>query len=337
MPFEAKAKVIRLYTLEELSKLPAPKFLVEGILPERSFSAIYGPSNVGKTFWILHLALCVATGMPFLGHDVILGNVLYVAAEGVGGLSARLEAWKRHYGLDPKDRFRVVPEALIFKPGGDINKLMEVLQKDGFRPDLSIFDTLARSFEGDENSTADMNKFVAVADAIRAWGTAVCVVHHSGKDRRKGARGNSALLAALDLAVVIDVTSSRIMTATCEKQKDARPFPRLSARLEEVSVSDDEERTSAVLVSAKDDGGAAEPLTPTERTALFVLRRAQEGNEDMTTVSTADWISWCADEGLTKRRTAEAAIEGLCKKGMASKPRRGVYALTTATADEPQM
>ncbi len=43
------------------------KPLVKGLLDQGALSVLYGPSNVGKTFVALDLALHVATGLPWSG------------------------------------------------------------------------------------------------------------------------------------------------------------------------------------------------------------------------------------------------------------------------------
>ena len=48
----------------------------------------------------LDLGLSVATGRQWLGKPVEKGLVVYIAAEGVGGLAKRVAAWKLVNGID---------------------------------------------------------------------------------------------------------------------------------------------------------------------------------------------------------------------------------------------
>ncbi|MCP5682603.1 helicase RepA family protein, partial [Klebsiella pneumoniae] len=66
---------------------------------------------------------------------------------------------------------------------------------------LIIFDTLARCYGNlDENNSQDMGRLIVGCDAIKNGTSAsVLLVHHSGKDETKGARGSSSLKAALDV------------------------------------------------------------------------------------------------------------------------------------------
>ena len=58
---------------------------VQGILVEQSAVVVFGESNAGKTFWLLDLALHVATGRSWCGRRVEHGGVVYCALEGTKG------------------------------------------------------------------------------------------------------------------------------------------------------------------------------------------------------------------------------------------------------------
>ena len=83
---------------------------VEGLLTEGGASVIYGPSNCGKSFWVLDLAVAVATGKPFRGNrEVDQGAVIYVALEGSHGVSNRIEALRREGKLPCRSSTRSTP------------------------------------------------------------------------------------------------------------------------------------------------------------------------------------------------------------------------------------
>ena len=110
-----------------------------------------------------------------------------------------------------------------------------------------IIDTLARSMNGaDENSTVDMNCLVARCDDIRtATGAAVHVIHHSGKDRTKGARGSGALRAAVDTEIEIEAGR---MTVRTQRDMECLPPMRFQLRTIAVGARDDgKAMTSAVV------------------------------------------------------------------------------------------
>jgi hypothetical protein len=68
-------------------------------------------------------------------------------------------------------------------------------------PKLFVIDTLARNYgSGDENSTQDMNRWIANVDRFirEEFRCAVMIVHHTGHSENNRGRGSSVLPAALD-------------------------------------------------------------------------------------------------------------------------------------------
>lgn len=217
---------------------------VEGLLTESGASVVYGPSNCGKSFWILDLAVAVATGKAFRGTlEVDQGAVIYVALEGSHGVRNRIEALKRE-GRLPAD----APLFLCFAAVSLLNpkhagKLAASVRlaaaQSGLRCRFVILDTMARAMAGgDENSGKDMTVAVASIDAVRAATEAhVCVVHHCGKDEARGARGHSSLRAAVDTEIEVSrAEGETISTVRVTKQRDlpigdAMPFSLVSVTL----------------------------------------------------------------------------------------------------------
>ena len=82
-----------------------------------------------------------------------------------------------------------------------------------------------------------MTALVGVADQIRdELGAATAFVHHTGKDKTKGARGHSSLFAAADLD--IEVSDG---CATVENVRDGIPGERFPFRLEVIELGTDED------------------------------------------------------------------------------------------------
>jgi hypothetical protein len=209
---------------------------VEELLTEGGASVIYGPSNCGKSFWVLDLAADIATGRPFRGKmEVDQGAVIYVALEGSRGAKNRIEALKRE-GKLPKN----APLFLCFAPVSLLQKkhaaklaatVKHVAKQSGLPCRLVILDTLARAMAGgDENSGKEMGAAVKSMDAIRAaTGAHVLLVHHCGKDEARGARGHSCLRAAVDTEIEVSrPEGDSISTVRATKQRDLQiglPMP----------------------------------------------------------------------------------------------------------------
>lgn len=198
-----------------LDGMAAP--LVKGLLDQGAMTVLYGDSNVGKTFVAMDLGWHIAQGRPYSGLKVSGGLVLYVAAEGGLAAKRRVRALREKYGA-AGGRFKLLVSPVNLRnPDADLGPLLELIAGLDERPVLIVIDTLSRAMAGgDENSSVDMGALVRAFDAIRAATLAhLLVVHHTGKDAAKGARGHSLLRAATDTELEV---AERRISAT--KQRD---------------------------------------------------------------------------------------------------------------------
>jgi RecA-family ATPase len=171
--------------------LPPPDPLIADYLMRDSLVTLYGPSGGGKTFLALDWTLHTARFPWWNGHAVNGGPTIYVIAEGVSGVGIRIDAWTGHHAtqLGGGHPIHWLPRAVNLTDLGEVYAFAELAGE--LQPVLIVFDTLARCIAGaDENSAKDMGIVVANLDRIRRT-TAACVlvVHHSGMDLARGARG----------------------------------------------------------------------------------------------------------------------------------------------------
>ncbi len=103
-----------LLSAAELAALPPPSWLIDGMVPAGGLNVLYGASGAGKSFLGLDFALCTATGLAWWGRDVAQGGVAFIAAEGVAGLSARVDAWTQ-------ERSPTICRTSAFSPSGRIS------------------------------------------------------------------------------------------------------------------------------------------------------------------------------------------------------------------------
>lgn len=204
----------------------APEPLVKGLLDKGAFSVIYGRSNSGKTFVAMDLAFHIAAGMEWAKMPSPHGGVpvVYIAAEGGQGVKKRVAALMQTYpdSAAATQMALVLSNLDLFSPEGDtaavVNACSQVAAEcGGQKVGLIVIDTLARAMAGgDENSAKDMGVLIANVDKVRAaTGAHVMVIHHSGKDATKGARGSNALLGAVDTE--IEIADNQIVVT---KQRD---------------------------------------------------------------------------------------------------------------------
>jgi hypothetical protein len=237
-------KTIKIESWDTIQDEPV-EWLIEGVIPKGSFTALYGPPGSFKSFIALDIAEAIATGRTWMGREVKqTGAVLYLAGEGFGGIGARIKACKMHHQTEDGAPIYIVRHQLNLRSSAeDFNALMmavvQLVEQTGMEFSLAIVDTLARAFGGgNENSSEDMGAFITAMGKVQEFlNCALMVLHHSGKDAAKGLRGHSSLLGAVDTELELlrfDEQMKGILTIS--KQKDGADNERFGFEMVEVEI-----------------------------------------------------------------------------------------------------
>ena len=262
-------------TVDELLSQPEPIWLIEKVLPASGMGLIWGKSGSGKSFIALDLACSLALGSEWCQLPVSAASVLYIALE--GDTRNRIQSY-----LDFNDMESDYLDRLFFwqKPFDLLNKsnienfISRVKSSDFRNIDVVILDTLNRASLGaNENDSRDMGRIIQSAQYLNEnLGCVLVLVHHSGKDQHKGARGHSSLEAAIDFAFKVQKRGSRI-SLQVTKERDA-PDDYTLATLELINVSD-----SMVLVSNISTDTESVRLNPSEQQAFDLLKNLHCENQ----------------------------------------------------------
>lgn len=205
------------------------QWLIKHLLPSQGLGVVYGPPASGKTFLTVDAVLHIAAGRDWAGKAVKQVGVLYIAAEGGHGFANRLVAARQQLHIPDDAPFGLITVAPnLGLERGDLKALVDEIRAQikllGWQVGVIVIDTLSRvMFGADENSAADMGRFVKNADLIsKAFRCLVIAVHHTGKNAENGMRGSSALHGAADVEweVAGDDEGKTCRTA---KQKDGAP------------------------------------------------------------------------------------------------------------------
>lgn len=197
---------------------PPPVWLIGDLIARRQVSVLYGPPNAGKSALALMIGAAIASGTPRglgdLAPWVDYVGVLYFAME--GALGPRLRALRAEHML-PDGPHPLHIERAITLPD-DMEKLDQLLGLARSQcPSLGlvIIDTLARATPAVDENTAELGAVAARLGALAiAHDCHVMLIHHTGKDAARGARGHSSLKAAVDteMEVQVEVTESGQVT-----------------------------------------------------------------------------------------------------------------------------
>lgn len=216
-------------------------YVVKNVIGANTLAVLYGESGSGKSHVALDIAMNVTQGSTTLGCKTSKGAVLYIAAEGAHGLTNRLAAARERGLIAPGAPLAIVNRAVQMNietgdPEALIRTVADVANTTGETVQLVIIDTLARCIVGDENTAADMGRFVQACDWLRhATPAAVLIVHHAGKDTTKGARGHSSLRAAVDTEILVEGRQNP-RTASITKQRDLPILDPLGFELDPVTL-----------------------------------------------------------------------------------------------------
>jgi len=267
----------RRFTLKALENITLPSianYIVKGILPRVGLGVIWGPPKCGKSFLTYDLAMHVACGREYRGHNVRKGSVIYLALEGSYGFAGRVEAWRRRF-KPPKDAaFYLIDESIDLTT--DAAALITALRSQLTTPPaVVVIDTLNRALQGDENSSEDMAKFIRAADTIRtAFGCFVLLIHHCGIAGTRP-RGHTSLAGADDVQIAVERNKDGNVVATVEHMKDGPSGAVIASKLEVVELGVDQDGdplTSCVVVPTEAEA-AGKKLTKVQRFAFELLKK----------------------------------------------------------------
>ena len=264
-------------------------YLVDELIEHPALVLLFAPPASGKSLLAIDWAACVATGVPWFGHDTKQGSVFYLAGEGHAGISRRLRAWELHTHQSLENAPLYVsqtPAALMDETSlKEVTEAVERLSAEHGSPALIVIDTFARNMgNGDENSNADVGLFVHHIDLMRhRLGCTVILVHHSGHGEKDRARGGSSLPAAMDASFRIDAKLGGLQLVHIKSKESELSAP-LMLELKQQELpgwldSKGREMTSAVLVKREGSGSETQQrkqLTPRMKEAINAFQRAAD-------------------------------------------------------------
>lgn len=185
------------------AKLPPIKYLVDGILPEGT-SLLSAASKIGKSWMVLDLGLCLASGKPFLRHNTHQTGVLYLALEdSLQRLQSRMETVWGKTSAPPLFDFTTKAPTLDM---GLLDTLDDHLQR---KPDTKFFiiDTLQKirgqSLSREAAYAQDYREMGVVKEFMDKYALSVLFLHHNRKMRDDGdpfnmISGTNGIMGAAD-------------------------------------------------------------------------------------------------------------------------------------------
>jgi len=216
------------------------KWLIESVWASRGIGIISGEPKIGKTTLVQELAVCVATGLPFLGKFQVHahGPVMFSSPEGsTHELDERFRQICGNKKVDQKnlDLYIVTKQRIHLNNPHD----QETIQKAvaALAPALIVFDPFKNHFNGNENDTSAASEVTNFLTALsNEFRCAVMLTHHQVKStsgsKSDGSRirGSGALFGFGDSYLFLN-KDKRGRIVMSNEQRHAAPIPPIPLRL----------------------------------------------------------------------------------------------------------
>jgi len=192
-------------------------WLVEDLIEARGTFAFAGNSQSGKTFQVIELAFCVATGRKYWGRDVKQGLVVYQVGEGEEGFMKRLAGYFKDRGIDDMSDLPIVvlPKKINLFTGDDdtTNLIAEAKVWEeyyGIPLRMIVIDTYNKATRGsNEISGQDVGKINDRLERIQSeCKCAVGVVDHLSAGGR--VRGHGSKTGDITNMIIVEKDEKKV-------------------------------------------------------------------------------------------------------------------------------
>lgn len=205
-------------------KIVLAPVLIDGLFRKGRKGILTADPKAGKSFFAIEMAICVASGKPFLGRSCVKSKVCYFNYE-IDELEfmQRVRDVAKAMRIDETDfidNFKVVHMRGMSVPlsamAGNIIALLLTEYKNTREPfSLVILDPIYKITAGDENSAKDVGRFCNNLDKIaKEAECAIFYTHHhaKGEQGQKKAmdRGSGSGVFSRDADLMIDLTALEI-------------------------------------------------------------------------------------------------------------------------------
>ena len=181
---------------DEISK----EWLIKGVIAKGETSSWVGPPKSGKSALLTDICIALSSAREWRGYTVKKKvGCVYFALERGDLIKRRLRGYAK------RDRLKDLPIAIVkgivdLMDPKCVDYFVETIREaeTGFGCDVGfiIIDTFSKGIAasgGDENQAKDQNRVYANLRRVQELTSVhIALIHHTGKDESKGARGSSA-------------------------------------------------------------------------------------------------------------------------------------------------
>lgn len=195
---------------------PEPPAIIDGVLRQGAKMICSGDSKSGKTCLLTNLAICIAEGWEWLGHQCMQGKVLYINMEVMqSDFEVRYKSVYKAYGKPATEEGQDNFDYWNLRGKAEtLEKLApKIIRRCRDKNYLAIIvDPIYKVQGGDENSAEAIGRFCALFDQIaEETGASMIYVHHHAKGAAGGKKAMDRMsgsgVFARDADAIIDFSS----------------------------------------------------------------------------------------------------------------------------------
>ncbi len=279
-------------SLAEL-KATAPKdeWLIKNWVGKGELISIIAQPAAGKSLLALEMGIAMATKTDWRGEKVSrVFNVCYIIGEGQKGFIDRVRAYEIENDICVDDcPFYLSNTSVHIDTVEGLTQTIKAIEQTRAMPDIIFMDTLARCYNGDENSARDMGELVKNCNYLSQYfnNAAVVLIHHSGHSDKTRSRGSSALIGAVDKSYLLTVKDEQRILS-CTKSKNSKENENKCFEIKSVSLGifddDGDEITSAVLIQTDANRLKSKDTNPERTIALNCFTNIYNANQKVTDI-----------------------------------------------------
>ncbi len=277
------------FSVRDLANRPSPEWLVERLIPAKSITLLMGASQARKSFTVLELAACIASGRPFLGRNVKMGTVLYLSLEDSFDISSRFQAITADFDDKTAQRF-IASESAVTLPKRrlsfeDLQKFLRARVISPNAVSTIIFDTYAYFNDGDLNSPSDASAILReLRGLILEFNVSIILVCHPALDNENRPMGAMNLFNSVACVLKVKQAGINRSSITTLKNKGGPIGGRLVIEFGVVDLADGSTTLRLKgLVGETAPGEADSPATLSQDDEKFLQLLEQAGTQGFPT------------------------------------------------------
>jgi hypothetical protein len=176
-------RVLRPQELRKECERAGQRYLIDGLIPERSLGLLVGDSGLGKSPLAYQMGICVATGIPFLGLPTQKSRVLYLDFEnGLQDVNGIITQLSTYLGLNepPGDLFLWNINDCLPNWGQNGHTAFDLIRD--LKPGLVFIDPISALYPKAEKNNDDATQvYLEFRKVIRDCGGSIVNLHHRKK------------------------------------------------------------------------------------------------------------------------------------------------------------